>query len=86
MNADVKKSAFNVAQNLVIVVKFTFQRVFKKLSKIIDKPAREVTKSHSSFTLSIDLIAQRENKRFFSSQKSFGRLGLQTLLSGGKTR
>ena len=85
MNADVKKSAFNVARNLVIVVKFYFY-VFKKLSKITDKPASEVARSHSSFTLSFDLIAQRQNKRFFRHRNRLAAWVCRLYFSGGEKR
>ena len=60
-----KQSAFNVAGNLVIVVKFTFQIVFGNSRQIQDTLAREVTISHSRCILSFDLIDKHQNKRFY---------------------
>ena len=59
-----KKSAFNVAGNLVMGVKFMFQI----LSKIQDTSAREVARSHSSCILSFDLIGLHQNKRFYVTE------------------
>ena len=61
-----KKSAFNVEESLVIVVKFTFQIVFiVTLAKIQDTPAREVAMSHSKCILSFDLIGEHQSKMFY---------------------
>ena len=57
----IKTSAFKVAGNLVMVVKFTFQSVQ-------DTTAREVARSHSSCIVSFDLIGQHQNKRFYVTE------------------
>ena len=60
-----KKSAFNVAENLVVVLKFTFQSVFGNSCQIQDTAAREVARSPSSCILSFALIGQHQNKSFY---------------------
>ena len=64
----IKKSAFNVAGNLVMVEKFMFQSVFGNSHQIQDTSARDVARSHLSCILSFDLIDQHQNKRFYNTE------------------
>ena len=65
----IKKSAFNVAGNLVMFVKFTFQSIYLvTLAKIQDTPTRELARSHSICILSFDLTGQHQNKRFYATE------------------
>ena len=56
----ITKSAFNVAENLVMVVNSR-----SKASLVILANSCEVARSHSSCILSFDLIGQIQNKRFY---------------------
>ena len=67
-SCSIKKSAFNVAENLVTVREFTFQSAFGNSRQNPDTPAREVVRSHSSCILSYDLIGQHQNKRFYVTE------------------
>ena len=58
----IKKSAFNVAGNLVMVVKFTFQAVFGNSRR---NPRHLSARSHLSCILSFDGTGQHQNKRFY---------------------
>ena len=51
-----------------MVVKFTFQSVLVTLAKIQDTPARNAARSRSSCIISLDLIGQRQNKRFYVTE------------------
>ena len=63
-----KMSAFNVAGNLVMVVKFTFQSVFGNSPKSKTLQSARSRRSHSSCILSFDLIGQHQNKRFYVTE------------------
>ena len=65
----IKKSAFNVAGNLVMVGNRLWNSCSKvylvTLADIQDTSAREVARSHLSCILSFDLIGEHKDKRFY---------------------
>ena len=71
-----KKSAFNVAGNLVIVVKFTFQKTHQR------PRSRGITQALFHPLIWLASIKTKG----FTSRKSFCRSGSQTLLLGGEKR
>ena len=60
--------AFNVAANLVIVVKFTLQSVFSNSHQNPRHASSEVARIHSSCILSFDLIGQHQKKRLYVTE------------------
>ena len=79
----IKKSAFNVAGNLVMVVKFTFQYVFGNSGQ---NPRHFSARGREESLLWVNPLICFANikTKDFTSWKSFCRSGSQTLFFGGR--